>query len=245
VAFVHRSDITTLRGVVHALLEAEDLPLDLLPGDALPGRHQGLLLLCIGSEPRTHHFPLQHTGPTSAYPGCYPRPWRLRASCSPVAYGGHLRGEVTAAPRATGGSSVPSCHCSPPEDDAVHRVSGQCTPVNCSGCRRRILCQFDSSASASCAGFRSRWLHRTFACAVQRCVRDGIPRSRLPGSAVSPRFRPLRTSRGPGGYAVTPAPGGRDLHPYGKLSYKVNNHLAVSLEALASFRPTGRTEACG
>jgi hypothetical protein len=30
-------------------LEAEDMPVDFLPGDALPGRHQGLLLLCIGS----------------------------------------------------------------------------------------------------------------------------------------------------------------------------------------------------
>src|SRR5919198_4710062 len=70
---------------------------------------------------------------------------------------------------------------------------------------------------------------------------DGIPGVRLPGSAVYPRFRPLRTSRGPGGYTVTPARGGRDLHPHGELSYKVDNHLAVYPEAEASFRPTGRT----
>jgi hypothetical protein len=50
--------------------------------------------------------------------------------------------------------------------------------------------------------------HYTFACAVHRCLLDGIPDLRLPGSAVYPRFRPLRTSRRPGGYAVTPAPGG-------------------------------------
>src|SRR5262249_40362182 len=81
----------------------------------------------------------------------------------------------------------------------------------------------------------------TFAYAAHRCLRDGIPRVRLPGSAVYPRFRPLRTSRRPGGYACTPAPGGRDLHPHGELSYKVDNHLAVCPEAEASFRPTGRT----
>src|SRR5262249_24943134 len=81
----------------------------------------------------------------------------------------------------------------------------------------------------------------TFAYAAPRCLRDGIPRVRLPGSAVYPRFRPLRTSRRPGGYACTPAPGGRDLHPHGELSYKDDNHLAVCPEAEASFRPTGRT----
>jgi hypothetical protein len=81
----------------------------------------------------------------------------------------------------------------------------------------------------------------TFAGAVHRCLLDGIPGLRLPGSAVDPRFRPLRTSRGPGGYAVAPAPGGRDLHPHGELSSKVSNHLVVCPEAGASFRPTGRT----
>ena len=50
--------------------------------------------------------------------------------------------------------------------------------------------------------------HYTFAYAAHRCLLDGIPGVRLPGSAVYPRFRPLRTSRRPGGYAVTPAPGG-------------------------------------
>src|SRR5262245_31547283 len=91
----------------------------------------------------------------------------------------------------------------------------QCTPVSIEGCRRPILCRFGSSASASCAGSRSRWLNHTFACAVHRCLLDGIPGVRLPGSAVYPRFKPLRTSRRSGGYAVTPAPGGRALHPHG------------------------------
>ena len=116
-----------------------------------------------------------------------------------------------------------------------------CRPVRIEGCRRRLLCRFGSSASASCAGAPSRWLNHPFASATQRCLRDGIPGLRLPGSAVYPRCRPLRTSRRPGGYAVTPAPGGRDLHPHGKLSYKVHHHLAVCPEAEASFRPTGRT----
>src|SRR5262249_52900719 len=53
---------------------------------------------------------------------------------------------------------------------------------------------------------------RTFAYAAPRGLLDGIPGSRLPGSAVYPRFRPLRTSRRSGGYAVTPALGGKDLH---------------------------------
>ena len=93
---------------------------------------------------------------------------------------------------------------------------GRCSPPGLSavqtGQYRRLPAPypvpFGSSASASCAGSRSRWLSHTFACAAHRCLRDGIPGVRLPGSAVYPRFRPLRTSRRPGGYAVTPAPGG-------------------------------------
>src|SRR5215510_11930804 len=58
---------------------------------------------------------------------------------------------------------------------------------------------------------------------------------RLPGSAVSPRCSPLRTSREAGGYAVTPARGGRGLHPHGKLSYEVHPCLAVFLETRVPF----------
>src|SRR2546427_553730 len=69
-----------------------------------------------------------------------------------------------------------------------------------------------------------RWVEitmarHTFACAAYRCLLSGIPGVRLPGSAIYPRSRPLRTSREPGGYAVTPAPRGRDLHPHEELSY--------------------------
>src|SRR5262249_33642577 len=63
---------------------------------------------------------------------------------------------------------------------------------------------------------------------------------RLPESAVYPRFRPLRTSRRPGGYVVTPAPGGRDLHPHGELSYTAFG-CAVCPRTSVLFRPMGRT----
>ena len=70
-----------------------------------------------------------------------------------------------------------------------------------------------------------RWVmitmaRHTFAYAARRYLLDGIPGVRLPGSAVYPRCKPLRTSRGLGGYAVTLAPRGRDLHPHEQLSYK-------------------------
>ena len=84
----------------------------------------------------------------------------------------------------------------------------------------------------------------TFAGATHRCLLDGIPRSRLPGSAVYPRFRPLRTSRRPGGYAVTLAPRGRDLHPHGELSYKALS-FAIFPRTEVLFRSTGRTYASG
>jgi hypothetical protein len=43
-----------------------------------------------------------------------------------------------------------------------------------------------------------RWVkvtmaHHTFAGAAHRCLLNGIPGLRLPGSAIDPRFRPLRT----------------------------------------------------
>lgn len=108
--FVSRADMATLRGVVNALLEAEDMPMALLPGDVLPGRHQALAILCCRSSPLTHRFPLQNPGPTSASPGHSSRPWLLRASCSPAVGGWHRLGNVTASPRAAGGYSVPSFH---------------------------------------------------------------------------------------------------------------------------------------
>src|SRR4030095_17039521 len=114
------------------------MPVDFLPWDVLPGHLQGWSL-SFGALPLTHHFTFQDTGPTSAYPGHYPRPWLLRASFSRVACGWCLLREVTGSQRATRGDSVPSCHCSHPSGGALHRVSRQCTPVNVEGCRRRIL----------------------------------------------------------------------------------------------------------
>jgi hypothetical protein len=71
------------------------MPVHVLPGNVLPGHHQGLPL-CIGTLPLTHGFTFQHTGPTSAYPERYPRPSLLRASFSPLASGWHLLHGVTA-----------------------------------------------------------------------------------------------------------------------------------------------------
>ncbi len=73
-ALAYCADIATWRGSVHSLVEADDMALDVLPGDVLPGRHQGPAILCVGSSPLTHHDPCQDTGPTSASPGHYPRP---------------------------------------------------------------------------------------------------------------------------------------------------------------------------
>jgi hypothetical protein len=155
----------------------------------------------------------------------YPRPWLLRASSSHVASGGRLLREGTDLAEGHAGllrSQFPLLasvgRCSPPGFLAVQTGQYRGLPAP-------YPLPFGSSASASCAGWRSRWLNHTFACAAHKCLRDGIPGVRLPGSAVYPRFRPLRTSRRPGGYACTPAPGGRDLHPHEKLSYEVKGLL--------------------
>ncbi len=66
------------------------MPLDFHPGNLLPGRHQVLGVLCLGSLPLTHHFTFQNTGLTLAYPRHYPEPWLLQASFSPMASGWHL-----------------------------------------------------------------------------------------------------------------------------------------------------------
>jgi hypothetical protein len=49
VEVVYRSDMATWRGVVNALVEAADMPMDLLPGDGLPGRHPARAILCLRS----------------------------------------------------------------------------------------------------------------------------------------------------------------------------------------------------
>ena len=55
--FAYCPDLSTLRGLVNSLLEAEDMPLDFGPWDLLPGRRQALAILRFGSLPLTHHFP--------------------------------------------------------------------------------------------------------------------------------------------------------------------------------------------
>ena len=165
------------------------MPLDLLPRDALPGHLQGDSL-SFGALPLIHHFTFQDTGPTSAYPGHYPRPWLLRASSSRVAYGWRLLREVTGSSEGHVGllrSQLPLFaslgRCSPSGFLAVQ--AGQCR-----GLPAPYPVSFDSSVSASYAGSPSRWLNHTFTCAAHRCLRDGIPGLRLPGFR---RLTPLQT----------------------------------------------------
>ena len=216
------------------------MPLHLFPWDVLPGHHQGVAL-CFGTLPLTHRFTFQDTGPTSAYPGRSSWRWLLRASSSPAACGWHLLWRVTSLPESCWGllrSQFPLFASVgrgfPPGLLAVH--AGQSFwlpalyPVPFWLQRISLL----------------RWLNLTmalhpFACAVHRCLLDGIPSVRLPGSAVYPRCKPLRTSRRLGGYACTPAPRGRGLHPHGELSYKARG-FAVCPRTLVLFRPTGRTK---
>ena len=74
----------------------------------------------------------------------------------------------------------------------------QCRPVSAYGCRRPILCLLAPASQPLGAGLQLRWLNHTFASAAHRCLLNGIPGVRLPGSAFYPRSRPLRTSRRPG-----------------------------------------------
>jgi hypothetical protein len=179
--------------------------------DALPGRHQGLAL-CLGSSPLTHSLTFHNAVLTSAYPGHYPGPWLLEESF-PIRHAVGTYSDLCRRARMRLlRSQFPLLaslgRCFPPGFSAV--LTGQYFRLPAP-----YPVPFGSSASASCAGSFSRWLNHTFACAAHRCLLDGIPGLRLPGSAFYPRFRPLRTSRGSGGYACTPAPGGRGLHPHG------------------------------
>jgi hypothetical protein len=73
-------------------------------------------------------------------------------------------------------------------------------------------------------------------------------RMRLPDTAVSPRFRPLRTSRRSGGYTFTPCTWRKGLSPLWRLSYKTNV-LRLAREHTLSFsqrlaHPAPSCEAC-
>ena len=219
------------------------MSVDFLPRDALPGHLQRRALRC-GALPLTHTFTFHDTGPTSAYPGHSPRPWLLRASFSRVACGWCLLREVTGSQRATRGYSVPSCHCSHPEGGALHRVSRQCKPVNVEGCRRLILCLLTPACQPLALVRHSRWLNHTFTFVAHRCLRDGIPRVRLPGFR---RLAPLQTFEDQSpiwGLRCHSCTWREGLAPSWNAElrgYRVTLYLAVYPEAKASFRPTGRT----
>ena len=119
------------------------MPLNFRPGNLLPGRHQVLRVLCLGSLPLTHHFTFQNTGSTSAYPRHYPGPWLLRASFSPLASGWHLLRGVIHPTEGHGREVTPF----PVSIARILRramlstgVLWQCRPVSSRGCRRLILC---------------------------------------------------------------------------------------------------------
>ena len=165
------------------------MALDFLPGQVLPGRHQGGTL-CFGSLPLTHHFPFQNTGPTSAYPGCYPRPWLFRASSSRVAYGWRLlrKGPALREPRGVTPflasivrllRAVLSTGFVGSADRSMERVAGAVSSVILTPARQPLaLVRL------------SRWLNHTFTFVAHRCLLDGIPGLRLPGFR---RLTPLQT----------------------------------------------------
>jgi len=174
---------------------------------------------------------LHFTVLTSAYPRHYPRPWLLEESL-PVRHtvgtcSGLSRSGRTGLLRSQFSLFASVGRCSPPGFSTVQTGHWFRMPVS-------YPVPFGSSVSASCAGLKLRWLHHTFAYAAHRCLLNGIPGVRLPGSAFYPRFRPLRTNRRPGGYAVTPAPGGRGFHPHEEPSYKADA-LRLAREPRLSF----------
>ena len=176
---------------------------------------------------------------TSAYPRRYPRHWLLEESFPIRLAVGTSSEWCRRARMRLPRSQLPLLtslgRCYPPGFSTVHAGQYVRLPASYpvpSWLQRISLLRW----------FPFTMAHHIFACAAHRCLRDGIPGVRLPGSAVYPRFRPLRTSRQPGGYAFTPAPGGRGLHPHEELSYKARG-FAVFPRTEVLFRPTGRTYA--
>ena len=115
---------------------------------------------------------------------------------------------------------------------------------------RRTLVSVTAASALSCAFWLQRvslfrWVAFTMAQPSLRLRYPSTParrvsRVRLPDTAVSPRFSPLRTSRWAGGDAFTPASGGQDLHLH-KDRVARPFRLAACPEVLTSFQPTGRT----
>jgi hypothetical protein len=140
----------------------------------------------------------------------------------------------SASPRTIGGYSVPSSHCCIRRAVLSTGFVWQCMPGQWFRLPAPSPVPFWLQRVSLLRWVKVTMAHHTFACATLRYVLNGIPGVRLPGSAFYPRSRPLRTSRRPGGYAVTPAPGGRGLHPHEELSYKVDT-LRLAREPRLSF----------
>ena len=115
---------------------------------------------------------------------------------------------------------------------------------------RRKLVSVTAASALSCAFWLQRisllrWVAFTMAQPSLRLRYPSTPARRvsgvrLPDTAVSPRFSPLRTSRWAGGDAFTPASGGQDLHLH-KDRVTRPFRLAACPEICTSFQPTDRT----
>ena len=173
------------------------MPVDFLPGDVLPGHHQGLAL-CFGALPLTHRFTFQNTGPTSAYPGRYSWPWLLRASLSPSACGWHLLREMTSLTEGWWGLLRSQYSWFVSVGRALHRG---CLAVH-AGQWIRLPAPYPVPFWLQRLSLL-RWVmitmaRHTFAYAARRYLLDGMPGVRLPGSGPFIPAKPLRTSRGLG-----------------------------------------------
>jgi hypothetical protein len=97
---VGRLSVTTQCSLVNTLLELEDRPLKIFPGQVLPFIHRVLSRVHNMCTP-TCIFTFRLSVPTSAYPERYLRPLLLGESCPD----GHPVGTCSARPRASSGLS--------------------------------------------------------------------------------------------------------------------------------------------
>jgi hypothetical protein len=215
------------------------MALDFLPGQVLPGHHQGGTLR-FGSLPLTHRFTFQDTGPTLAYPGRYS--WRslLRASSSPLASGWHLlRGgaqphreplEVTPFP-------VSMVHIR----RAVLSTGflWQCMPVNRRGCRRRILCLLAPACQPLALGnTHDGSSHLRLRCPSMRARRD----TRMKAARLR-RLSPLQTLEDQSqawGICCHSCTGREGLVPSWKTELQSLALCGLPEDSIL-FRPTGHT----
>ena len=200
--------------VTHTTGWAGALWFDAFPVGFLPSsRHRAGLALMPRSSlrslaPDRPHGSLSEAFPSACASGAIPSPTRPTVGTSSVpALSGRGRFRRSPVPwlASVGRGSPPG-------------LRWRCTPVRIAGCRRRIRCPLGSSASASGAG-----CDHGFPPLCLRCPSMPARRDTQREAARLRRFAPLHAVENQSrawGEAVTPAPGGRDLHPHGELRYK-------------------------